>query len=1124
MTGQFSSFAAAATLARRIGRRLAVLGALAVVPAWAAAQEPARISGRVTSEDGQPVPAATVFIQSLNVGTQTGDNGQYTLTVPGSRAQGSAEIVVRRIGYRPTTQTVTLAPGATLTINFTLPAASIQLSEVVVTGAGTVTTAAKLGSARNNVDSAAITRSAETNVVNALAAKAPNVEIVSQSGDPGASSFIRIRGAVTIQGTGQPLFVVDGMPVDNTTYSTGNLIAGAAASNRASDINPADIENIEILKGAAAAAIYGARAAQGVVLITTKSGKAGQTRYSLRSTYTVDKVSNGVPLQRTFGQGAFDGSEYYGMPALVCTETSCNRSAIVRESWGPRLTETDYKAALMGTGLTAAEADAAFAAAFPNGIRTFDHFGELFDTGHTWDNNLQISGGNEKTTFFLSAGRSDQDGIIIGPNNWYDRTSLRLKATHSLNDRFRVGGNVAYVDARGSFVQKGSNLSGLMLGGVRSPAEFDNSQYLDPVTGWHRSFRNPRPTALAQSRLYDNPFFTANEVPSTSDVGRVYGNFDADYRPLDWLSLKLTAGADYASDARLEAYPLSASEASGLGAVTVGNITNYELDENFTATAERTFGENFAGTFTLGQNLNSRRLRRQFVTGEKLKAPEPYQLSNTIDLSPNDYEQLIHTESYFGQATFDLYNQLFLTLGVRNDGFSTFGSSQRRHWFPKASAAWTFSTITGDLGGKLDFAKLRVAYGETGREPLPYQTITAFSTSFVFDGGWGGGLNSSQGGLGGLISSATKGQNDLKPERTKEIEAGLDFGILQDRADASVTYYNRKSVDVILLTPLATSTGYQQQVQNAATIRNRGVEVSLNVRPVQAENLGVELGFNWAKNDNRVLDLQGAEYVGMPGSFTDPLAVAQKGSRVGVLRSFDFARCGITDASMEIDLADGSTSTLGALCGNAPNGALFIAEDGKPILDPVQRVIMDPSPDWTGSLRGAVTLFKKWQVGGLLDIKQGGQVWNGTKGATYHFGTHKDTEIRGEERTFGKDWMQGPVAGPGAGTPVVLDQDWFTGLGGGFGPATAQFIEDGSYVKLRELSLSYTADAPWVRNRLGLSSIDFRVAGRNLKTWTDYTGIDPETNLGGAEVQLRGIDFFNNPQTRSFVFSVGLNR
>ena len=1071
-------------------------GLLTTLPAFRAfAQDPvARVTGRVTGEAGQPLAAASVFLQGTTIGAQTNPDGQYTVLVPAAHLPAApATLAVRRLGYKAASKPVTLVVGQTATVDFALETASVQLSTVVVTGAGTVTTQEKLGNAISTVKGEELTRSHETNVVNALAAKAPGVQVTSQSGDPGASAHIEIRGASTIQGSGQPLFVIDGVPVDNTTLSTGDLTASTVATNRIADINPADIESMEILKGAAAAAIYGARAAQGVVLITTKTGHAGKTQYSLRSTYSVDQVTQGPSLQRRFGQGIEDTdptSDTYGQYfSGVCGGPGCR---LTNFTWGAPLAA---------------------------GTPTYDHFAELFRAGHLLDNTLTISGGNERSTFYLSAGRSGQTGVFDGPNNYYDKTMVRLKGSLAVNDRLRLGGNVAYTDARGAFTQKGSNVSGLMLGALRTPPEFDQKIWLDPATGLHRSYRYPQPLATStdDTRGYDNPFFVLNENPATSTVGHTTGNVSADWTALPWLTVKENLGLDYANDERLEGFAKSSSTAP-TGQVTQATFLNYQIDHNLTATAQKDFSADFAGSLTLGQNLNSRSFHQNFATGYDMLAPEPFLLNNTQTVLPTEYQSLIHTESYFGQATADLWNQLYLTAALRNDGFSTFGASERRHWFPKVSGAWTFTNRFPALTSALDYGKVRLAYGVAGQEPAVYQTLGGYSTGALFDDGWGGFLNPYLGGQGGYLSGTVKGQQNLKPEQKKEVEAGIDLGARDGLADLSVTFYNARSEDVIFLTPLAPSTGYLAQAQNAATIRNRGEEVSLNLHPLRGEKAAWDIGLNWAHNDNRVLDLSGAEYVGVSGSFTDPLAVAQKGSRVGVLRGTDFARCGISDA---IDVGGGKT--VGDFCAGAPKGALYLDANGFPILDPTDRVIMDPTPKWTGSLSSQLTLNKHWTLSGLLDVKRGGQVWNGTRAMLTAYGTAKETEIRGQTRTFGTDYYQGPVAGPGVNTPVVIGQDWFTDLGGGFGPSK-QFVESGGFVKLRELSLGYTLDQPWVTRLTTFSSVDLRVAGRNLWTWTRYRGIDPETNLGGAEVQLQGIDYFNNPQTRSFVFSVNLNR
>lgn len=1047
----------------------------------ASAQEPATITGRVTArETGAPLNGATVFLEQLQIGAQTDDEGRYTLSVPAARATGQSDtLTVRRIGYQPTSVGVTLAAGAQLTHDFAITANPLRLGEVVVTGAGTATTRERLGNVVNSVDSTALTRTSEMNVVQALAGKAPNVEVTSQSGEPGASSFIRIRGAKTIEGNGQPLVVVDGVPIDNTTLATGSLLASTVAPNRASDINMQDVESVEILKGAAAGAIYGARAANGVVLITTKQGRAGPTRATLNTTFSWDQVNRDVPLQRRFGHG--DNGQ-----AAVCEGPGC---LLTPNSFGPVL---------------------------PAGAPTFNHFDEMFRTGAAQEIDLSISGGNERTGFYLSGGWLDHDGTIVGPNNEYSKINARLRATHRPRADLEIGGNIAYVDTRGDYIQKGSNISGLMLGALRSPPDFNNREFLTEE-GLHRSYRYPQPLGLTEGRGYDNPFFVVNEHVNQSDLNRAFGNIDVRYNPLDWLDLRWTLGGDYYTDRRLEALPLSSSSFP-TGSVISADFANYIIDHNLLGTARFNLMENLEGTFTLGQNLNSRRFRQLYVTGFDLIAPEPFQLDNTVTRNPDEFLSRVHVESYFGQAEFAFANQLFVTLAARNDGFSTFGESDRRHWFPKASVAWNVSEVVNPQGtGWLSFAKLRAAYGQTGKAPEPYTTIQAFSFADLFDGGWGPTLSPVYAGRGGLYSSAVLAQPDIAPERTNEFETGFDVAFLDNRVDLGFTYYNARSEDVIFQAPLAPSSGFATQARNAATIRNTGIEIALNARPVNTAAFTWSVGLQYARNNNKVLDLQGAEFVDMPGAFAGAPGAAVVGSRVGVLRGNDFARCGrgLVIGTVDVD----------ALCGNAPRGALFIGQDGFPILDPNVRVIMDPHPDWTASLRSDFTLGRNWQVSALFDTRQGNEIWNGTRGALYQFGTHKDTEIRGTQQVFGSGGFHaGPVAGPGAGTPVTIDQAWFQGLGSGFGPVATQFIEDGSFVKLREVAVTYDADHQWIRNALGVESVRIRLAGRNLFTWTDYSGIDPETNLGGAEVNLLGVDYFNNPATRTYVLTLGFNR
>jgi TonB-linked SusC/RagA family outer membrane protein len=1084
---------------------------LALAPRWAAAQEPITLSGRVVTEAGQPLAYAEVNIPSLGLGALTRDDGRYAIVIPGARASAGQTITVtaRRLGYKVVSAQITLAAGI-VEHDFSLALNPLQLGEIVATGAGTVTEAEKLGNVRNTVSADLIDKSNEANVVQALAGKAPNVEVTQQAGDPGASSFIRIRGTRTLSGNGQPLFVVDGVPIDNSSYSTSNFnlnddlgvgeTDGTVHENRAMDLNPNDIESVEILKGAAAGAIYGARAGQGVILITTKSGRAGPTRFSLRSSVSFDDINHTYPLQQLFGEGISNLA-----PDTTrggdCDDPSSG--SICSRSWGPAL---------------------------PPGTAIFDHANEAYQAGHVVENAMTISGGNDRTTFYLSGEQYFNNGIFVGPNDHYSRNTVRFKGTHRLADNLRVGANIAYADSRGSFIQRGNNVNGVQLSLLRSPVNFDNLPYLDPVTGLHRTYRYQHPDLLVADRGFDNPFYIIYEQQNRSNVGRVFGNVNAEYLATSWLRVNYTLGADYANDERLEGCPISSSDVCFSGRVIDGKLINYEIDHNLTATGNYRLNSNVTGTFTLGQNLGTRNFRQLGAVGRQLVTSHPFKLSNTVLRDPPlDAQTIVHNEGYFAQATVDLYSQLYLTGALRNDGSSTFSTKHRRSWFPKMSAAWTFTQLLGDQP-LVSFGKLRVAYGSAGQEPNPYLTSTTFSSSAIVSGiSQGTGATPSQNGFPGLVQTGTKGADDLRPERTTEFEAGLDAGLFKDRADISLTYYNAITSDVILIRPVsAAGTGFTQEAANAAKFRNRGQEVSLNVRPVQRPEYGWELGFQWGRNRSRVLSLGGADFVGI-GDFVSN--VAKVGEEIGVIRGFGFVRCGLS--------APGVVAGFDAACAGAPKGALFVDTNGFPVFDPDPRIIANPNPRWTGSIRSAFR-YKKLQLSGLLDIRHGGQIWNGTKGALWSYGTHLDTQHRAlcddtgctgtsdplSVRTFGKGgWFDGPVVGPGAGTPVPIGQNWYRD-----GDAPCPFtgldepcIEDGGFVKLREISVTYTLDAPWVQRSLGLASIDIRVSGRNLKTWTKYTGYDPETSLGGAIAPVTGVDYFNSPQTRSFVFSINLN-
>jgi TonB-linked SusC/RagA family outer membrane protein len=1052
----------------------AVSALLVPVALWA--QQPTTITGRVTDNAGTPLPAATIYIKDLNLGTLTDNNGHYSLVVPASRVHGQEiQLQATQLGYKPVTATLTLSTGA-LSHDFSMQVDPLMLQQVVVTGQGTQTTRAKLATALSTVSGQTIVDSHETNVVEALAGKAPGVQVTSSGGDPGAGSYINIRGAASITGGSQPLFIVDGTPIDNSSDNTdpqGN-VAGTVVTNGAADINPEDIATVEILKGAAATAIYGSRAANGVVLITTKSGKPGENRATLTTSISHNEVTSTVPLQTAYGQGS--GGQ-------ASTSSSL--------SWGP----------LLGSG-----------------TQIFDHATEIYQPANQWNTNLSLSGGSENTTYYLSIAHMDEPGVIRGPQSYRD-TDVRLKGSHFFLDNLEVTGDIAYVNTGGSFVQQGSNISGIQLAALRTPPNFDNMPYLDPTNDIQRTYRDPNPQSLTEAHGYDNPFWVAYMEPTTSNVGRAYGNVGVDLTPVPWLKVSYLLGADYSTDDRVALFPKS-SDAFLEGAITRSDLIHSLFDSNLTATATGTLLPGLTGTLTLGQNLNQTQFHQNLVNGTTLlngTSETNFAVTNLGD----EFKSTVRTDGYFytGQATWQ--NQLTVDLTGRWDGSSTFGG-QNRFFYPGAGVAWTFSNTFNKIP-LLSYGKLRASWGESGRQPPVFSNVNAYTTGSFVDGWVTNGLFSLYDGHEGVFSQATLANPNIKPELVNEWEAGADLAFLDQRLSVSVTYYNRRTTDAILAVPVPPSTGYTSQFQNAAAWKNHGLEAEVDLQALRSHTLDWSVGAQWSMERSCVTSLAGAENVFLDG-FTDPFdAVVGPTSNgachpFGVLYGTDFVRYG----RGSVDQLTGKPIDGTA---NVPKGTIYVDSTGYPELDPQYRVIGNPNPTWTGSVHTSLRFFDNLTISGLLDIVAGQQRWNGTQGALSYFGTAASTAPyhgAGVTETYAQFSGQ-KVAGPGAAKAVAFDQSWFTSnIGSGFTGPSSQFIEPAGFVKLRDISISYTLDQPWVRN-LGVRSVELQLSGRNLATWTKYTGIDPESNLTGQSIG-RGLDYFTNPQTRSFVFQVSINK
>lgn len=1060
------------------------------------AQQNTTVQGVVTDEIGNALIGANVFIENTNFGSATDREGAFSFIIPAVSAQGQ-EVSLRAqfIGYTSQTFKITLTRGVTITQNFELKEDVLELESIIVTGLGQTLRKEKLGLSISNVKAKEIVESNEVNVVQALAGKAPGIEVNQTSGDPGSSSYIRIRGGGSIDRETDPLFVVDGVPIDNSRLS-GDLAndSGTESANRAADINSEDIESIDILKGSAAAAIYGSRASNGVVLITTKSGKPGRTNISYKFQYGTTEMSSTIPLQNWYGQG-FNGSA----------------STTSLYSWGPQLNVPG--APWYDSSQPIDE--------------TWDHATEISDGGYLAEHDLTISGGNERTTFFLSLGRYFEEGHWVAGSD-FTRTNVRLKGTQVVNEKLKLTGNLAYTNSLQNMIQRGDNAAGIGIGALRSPPNFDNQIWLDPNTGWHRSYTTQNPAIERVVPGFDNPFWVMHEDQNKSDADHIQGYVRADYDLLNWMNFAYTLSSDRLTDEWTNVMPPGSKRGDGGGRLHRSNFNIHEISSNLVATIK---GSQFLnrwnwldGTLMFGHDLNRREYSRIWVEGQDFGVSRGFdQLDNTVfgNLSPDEYKYQRDIEAFFGQATVDLFNQLYLTGALRNDGSSTFGGS-KRHWYPKMSAAWNFTNFKGMPNiPLLDFGKVRFAYGVAGVQPGVYAILSSYQTgSEGFGEFTDAALTDSYNGKSGFRSSTNIGNQEIKPERTREFEGGIDLAFWNSRIGLGVTYYDQLTTDVIFDINVAPSRGFFSQEANAATITNKGWELSLDVSPVRMRNLHWDTRFIWSTNDNMVTDMSGATWEGLGGN-----SYAGAGHALGEYRMQTWLRFG---HGMTWDLdGDGVRENIDEVyAGQWSKNDVYVDANGSPIkYDEEVWSGFSPNADWTGSIRNTFTIFGNLSVSAFIDIVND-RWWNNYgKGQLLAYGTHEDTNIRGEEHPI-NIWFEhgekavGPGAANGQAKAILHDQNLFRNLIA-YGGDRWRYVENAGYTKLREISVAYNFKNDFLR-RFGVSDMTVRLSGRNLKTWTDYTGWDPDTNRS-QDSNSRGIDYFNNPQVRAYNFSVRIN-
>jgi TonB-linked SusC/RagA family outer membrane protein len=1047
------------------------------------------IKGKVIGqEDRVSLPGVNISVKGTTTGTTTDADGNYTINVP---SQESA-LIFSFLGYIPQEIPV----GNQTTINVTLAVDSKVLNEVVVTALGFKEEKDRLGSTLSTVKAEDIKRSGETGVINGLAGKAAGVLISRSTGDPGAGSYIQIRGQNTITGSNQPLIIIDGIPISNST--SGDSRSGVAQQSRLNDINPEDIATMQVLKGASAAGLWGSRAANGVIVITTKRGATdNKLNVNFSSTVSFDKVNVLHPLQEAYGQGS--GGVY---------------NATTQYSWGDKIanrTGGEDVLNMNGARFESYQGKTFYPIITKNSKEIYNDARRdaIFRTGTYYDNNISLSGGNDKGNFYLSLGNLDQKGIFAGQSD-YKRNSVRFNSTRQFNNIVRASTNANFIRTTSNRIQKGDNTSGLYIGMLRSAPDFDSrywkgSYFASPtaaaIRNRQRSYRNYLGASANPS--YNDPLWTINELTNLSEVDRLIMNSELVITPKDWFSITARGGLDTYNDRRVTTNPVSSVVNSGAGQYEQQIIKETELNLDVIGRASKDFGENLTSTLIVGFNINDRKynslggLMNNFILEE---APANFANSTAANNYPYNTESHRRTARLYSTLNLGLFNQLYVNGSLASESGSTFGnSSKSTFYYPSTDVAWQFSQLPIFRGSPLSFGKLRASYGIVGIQPEPYRNTTPYITASFTS--WATTLTGS--GYGGAyVESATQGDPNLFPERKTEWEIGADFRLFKNKLSIGYTYYQNHIQDLLLQVSSAGSTGYSQKYTNAGSMENKGMEVDFNLNVLQKEDFQWNVFANWSRNRNRVTDLGGTDIITFTGGALSTVA----------------------------HVGDALSAFYGGVYQRKANGTMDLTETGFPKLGTTLGIVGDPNPDWRGGF-GTNLSYKKLSLNVLFETFQGGDFYEGTRGVLVNFGTYADV---GNEVTLAQDMynyagtlfkagttLRGNVANYGGG-PVLLDQSFYTSLGGHSGQLTEQFVRDGSWTRIREITLGYQLSTPGFRKKTKLESVNFSLTARNPVLWTKVVGIDPETNVSGVG-NARGVDYFNNPSTKSLVFSLRIN-
>lgn len=1036
------------------------------------------VSGTVVDQTGFALPGVNVIIKGTATGVQTDIDGKYQI-----QASPDQVLVFSFIGML--TQEI---PASSATINVTLRDDSTELETVVITAVGIKREKASIGAATTTISSGQMTKGSQPNIADAIKGKVAGVVVSNASTDPGASSGVIIRGFSSISGSNQPLYVVDGIPINDISNNpdlfgrpqsdpnNDSLGGGADYGNGAADINPNDIESMTILKGASATALYGARAANGVIMITTKKGKTGKMAVDFNTTTFFTSILRTPKYQSTYGQG-WDGIHYL----------------IENGSWGPA-----FDGIVRPWGNIVNNSQRIKPYSFQE-----DQLENFFTTGTSKLNTISVSGGTGESTVRLSYSNTQQDGIYPTDADSFERNTVSLSGTSKVN-KISIAGSLNYVNTNGGAVATGQGIT-VYNNLMQIPTDIPITEFQDYNDPFNNVSNYYTPYGVT------NPYFTLDKNGTDYNKERFYGSMEFTYDINSWSSATYRFGLDVSSDlakawtARIDAEPGSPNDGSSTetpGSYSESANMLKQLNHDILYNLNFELSEKFDLASTFGFNINIRQRQTSATSVASQDIPDFYSFSNSTQVPQVFSEkELRKLFGFYNSTTVSYLDQLYLTGNIRNDWYSTLPEKNRSVLYGGVNTSWIFTNTFPDIKNVINYGKFRAGYGETGVDTDPYQVLSVYTPTATDNQGFAildfpiNGVNAY--GVGDRAAN-----EDLEAERRKEFEVGVEASFLDNLVSIDFTYYNAKVENQILALPLAPSSGYTSQRANIGTISNEGIEALLVLNPIRSKTDGFDwkLSVNYTTNNTELEELDPRiAQVRLSGLNTTSL-IAREGEAVGLI--------------------------FGSVPERDPNGNIVVDANGIPVASPIKEVYGDTQYDYTMGI-GNVLSYKGITLDFTFDIRQGGLMYSRTADITRFTGNSVTTMYNNRQ----------PFIVPGS-VVKVTDDDGNVTYEPNTTVITSEYMDDyyradansrsnvidKSFVKLREVILSYSLPSKMLDGTY-IEGVSLSLIGRNLFLWTPRSNqyIDPEASTFGTDLGGQFGEFSANPSTRSLGFSIKAN-